>query len=217
MNEVSCSTPTGPRESLGSAVRSFGALFTVPHTLGILALAAVTYAAFITLRGLWLGPLLIERHGYSLVASGNVAMLSSLVSLFTPALFGRLDPGPGQRRRWITGFTVLLAALFGAIGLLHAEWLDVAGSIAVGLLSGYMVLQYSDVRSAYAPAVTGRAMAVFTMALFLGVALMQWVTGVAASIAAAQGADPYVAVMLTIAAMLATGALAFRCLPVPAH
>ena len=60
-------------------------------------------------------------------------------------------------------------------------------------------------------------MAVFTMALFLGVALMQWVTGVAASIAATQGADPYVAVMLTSAAMLGVGALAFRLLPAPAH
>ena len=206
-----------PRESVLQAVRGFGALFLLPHTAGIMLLALTTYASFLTLRGLWLGPLLIERHGYSLVASGNVAMLSSLVSLFTPALFGRIDPGPGKRRKWITGFTVLLAALFAAIGLLHAEWLDVAGSIAVGLLSGYMVLQYSDVRSAYAPAVTGRAMAVFTMALFLGVALMQWVTGVAASIAAAQGADPYVAVMLTIAGMLAAGALAFRCLPAPAR
>ncbi|MFY3383716.1 MFS transporter [Paracidovorax sp. MALMAid1276] len=204
-----------PRESVGAAVRGFGALFLLPHTAGIMLLALTTYASFLTLRGLWLGPLLIERHGYSLVASGNVAMLSSLVSLFTPALFGRLDPGPARRRRWITGFTVLLAALFGAVGLLHAEWLDVSGSIAVGLLSGYMVLQYADVRSSYAPAVTGRAMAVFTMALFLGVALMQWATGLAASVAAANGADPYVAVMLTIAGMLAAGVLAFRCLPAP--
>ncbi|MFN3440567.1 MAG: MFS transporter [Acidovorax sp.] len=208
---------THPRESVGAAIRGFGALFLLPHTAGIMLLALTTYASFLALRGLWLGPLLIERHGYSLVASGNVAVIVSLVSLFSPALFGRFDPGPGRRRRWITGFTVLLATLFAAIGFLHREWLDVGGAIAVGLLSGYMVLQYSDVRSAYAPAVTGRAMAVFTMALFLGVALMQWVTGVAASVAAAQGADPYVAVMLTIAAMLAAGTLAFRCLPAPAH
>ena len=208
---------TQPRESIGDAVRGFGALFLLPHTAGIMLLALTTYASFLTLRGLWLGPLLIERHGYSLVASGNVAMLCSLVSLFTPALFGRLDPGPAHRRRWLTGFTVLLAALFAAMGLLHAEWLDVGGSIAVGLLSGYMVLQYSDVRSAYPAAMTGRAMAVFTMALFLGVALMQWVTGLAASLAKAQGADPYVAVMLSIAAMLAAGALAFRLLPAPAR
>jgi predicted MFS family arabinose efflux permease len=206
-----------PRESVGAAIRGFGALFLLPHTAGIMLLALTTYASFLALRGLWLGPLLIERHGYSLVASGNVAVIVSLVSLFSPALFGRFDPGPGRRRRWITGFTLLLATLFAAIGVLHREWLDVGGAIAVGLLSGYMVLQYSDVRSAYAPAVTGRAMAVFTMALFLGVALMQWVTGVAASVATSQGADPYVAVMMTIAAMLAAGTLAFRCLPAPAH
>lgn len=207
---------TVPRESVGAAVRGFGALFLLPHTAGIMLLGLMTYASFLTLRGLWLGPLLIERHGYSLVASGNVAMLSSLVSLFTPAYFGRIDPGPGRRRRWLVGFTLLLAGLFVAIGLLHAEWLDVAGSIAVGLLSGYMVLQYADVRSSYPAAMTGRAMAVFTMALFLGVALMQWVTGLAASLAAARGLDPYVAVMLTIAGMLAAGTIAFRCLPAPA-
>ncbi|MBU0749296.1 MAG: MFS transporter [Gammaproteobacteria bacterium] len=218
VHEPAPTTHNAPqRESVGAAIRGFGALFLLPHTAGIMLLALTTYASFLALRGLWLGPLLIERHGYSLVASGNVAVIVSLVSLFSPALFGRFDPGPGRRRRWITGFTLLLATLFAAIGVLHREWLDVGGAIAVGLLSGYMVLQYSDVRSAYAPAVTGRAMAVFTMALFLGVALMQWVTGVAASVATSQGADPYVAVMMTIAAMLAAGTLAFRCLPAPAH
>ena len=205
-----------PRESVAAAVRGFGALFLLPHTAGIMLLALMTYASFLTLRGLWLGPLLIERHGYSLVASGNVAMLASLVSLFTPALFGRLDPGPARRRRWIAGCTVLMAGLFAAMGALHAEWVDVGGALAVGLLSGYMVLQYSDVRSAYPAHMTGRAMAVFTMAMFLGVALMQWVTGLAAQLATAQGADPYVAVMLTIAALLVAGTLAFRWLPGPA-
>lgn len=142
--------------------------------------------------------------------------VTSLVSLFTPAYFGRLDPGPAHRRRWITGFTVVLCGLFLLIGLLHQEWLDVGGAIAVGLLSGYMVLQYSDVRSAYPAAMTGRAMAVFTMALFLGVALMQWLTGLAASLATARGVDPYVVVMLTISALLAAGVLSFRLLPAPA-
>ena len=66
---------THPRESVGAAIRGFGALFLLPHTAGIMLLALTTYASFLTLRGLWLGPLLIERHGYSLIASGNVAML----------------------------------------------------------------------------------------------------------------------------------------------
>ena len=41
---------------------------------------------------------------------------------------------------------------------------------------------------------TGRAMAVFTMAMFLGVALMQWLTGLAASAAAGLGLETYTAV-----------------------
>ena len=211
-------TPTHgapPRESVAEAVRGFGALFLLPHTAGILLLALMTYAAMLSLRGLWLGPLLIERHGFSLVASGHVATVMSLVSLFSPAFFGRLDPGPGARRRWLTGYTVLMAVLFAAMGGWPLAWLDVAGPIAVGLLSGYMVLQYADVRSAYPAAMTGRAMSVFTMALFLGVALMQWLTGAAASSAKAQGADPYGVVMFTIAGLLAVGAAAFRWLPRP--
>ena len=202
-------------ESLGQTVRGFGALFLLPHTVGILLLALMTYASMLSLRGLWLGPLLIDRHGYTLVASGHVATAMSLVSLFSPAFFGRMDPGPGTRRRWLIGFTVLMAALFAAMGVWQLAWLDVAGPLAVGVLSGYMVLQYADVRSSYPAAMTGRAMSVFTMALFLGVALMQWITGVVASTAKAQGAEPYAVVMFTIAGMLALGAAAFRWLPAP--
>ena len=54
-------------------------------------------------------------------------------------------------------------------------------------LSGYMVLQYADVRAAYSVSMTGRALALFTMAMFLGVALMQWLTGAAGS--ASRGSD----------------------------
>ena len=82
-------------------------------------------------------------------------------------------------------------------------------------MSGYMVLQYADVRAAYPAAITGRAMALFTMALFLGVAVMQWFTGVVASLAAAHGIDAYAAVLATIAVLLAAGALAFAWLPAP--
>jgi len=208
--------PTGPRESVAAAVRGFAALFLVRHTWGIMALGAVTYASFITLRGLWLGPLLIERHGFSLVNSGNVALAVSLAGIFGAPLFGRLDPGPAGRRRWIVGFTLLMALVFAAMALAHSAWLDVAAPLAMALLSGYIVLQYADVRSAYPAALTGRAMAVFTMAMFLGVALMQWLTGAVASAAQAQGWEPFAAVLGAIAALLAAAAAAFAWLPAPA-
>ncbi|MDB5932550.1 MAG: transporter [Polaromonas sp.] len=204
-----------PRETLRQATARFGALLLLPHTLGIVLLAAVGYASFISLRGLWLGPMLMQRHGFSLVQSGHVALAMSLVALFGPPLFGRFDPGPAHRRRWIIGFTLLLAGLFAAFALTHSTLVDVAGPIAIGLLSGYMVLQYADVRAAYPAELTGRAMALFTMAMFLGVAAMQWFTGVVASLAARHGVEPFTAVLSSIAALLAAGALAFALLPGP--
>jgi MFS family permease len=215
VHEPANTSTTQPPESLGATFRGFGALFLLPHTWGILLLALVTYASFLALRGLWLGPLLIEKHGFTLVQSGNVALLVSLVSLFSPAVFGRLDPGSARRRGWILGFTLLMAGILGAMGLLHHVWMDVGGALALGWLCGFIVLQYADVRNAYPAAMTGRAMAVFTMAMFLGVALMQWLTGLAASLAHAQGADPFVAVLFTITGMLCAGGLAFLCLPAP--
>ena len=228
------------RPSVLGALRSYGALFALPHTLGIVALAWVTYASFISLRGLWLGPLLIERHGFSLVQSGNVAIAVSVVGMFGPVLFGRFDPGasrrrwivgftltvaavfgmmafdPGAaRRRWIVGFTLAVAAVFGVMAFNPGAALDVAGLVAVGVLSGYIVLQYADVKAAYPAAMTGRAMAVLTMAMFLGVAVMQWFTGAVASAASAHGADPFVSVLLTIAGLLVAGACAFVGLPKP--
>ena len=205
-----------PRPTVLAALRSYGALFSLPHTLGIMALGAVTYAAFISLRGLWLGPLLIERHGLTLVQSGNVALLVSVVGMFGPALFGRLDPGEARRRRWIIGFTVGVAALFAVMALHPGAGVDIGASVLVGVLSGYIVLQYADVKAAYPAAMTGRAMAVFTMAMFLGVAAMQWLTGAVASAATARGIDPFLVVLATIAALLLAGAAAFRWLPAPA-
>jgi len=209
-------TTTTAKLSPMTALRSYGALFSLPHTLGILALASVTYASFISLRGLWLGPLLIERHGFTLVQSGNVALAVSLVGMFGPALFGRLDPGPMRRRRWIMGCTLVVIGLFAAMALNPGSGFDVGASVAIGLVSGYMVLQYADVKTAYPANMTGRAMSIFTMAMFLGVAVMQWLTGAVASMATAHGIDPFLAVLATIATLLVLGALAFGILPKPA-
>jgi len=215
VHEPAAAARAQPRETLVQAVGKFGALFLLPHTLGIVLLGAVCYASFISLRGLWLGPLLMQRHGFSLVQAGHVALAMSLASLVGPPLFGRFDPGPKHRRRWIVGFTLGVAGLFATFALTHSTLVDVGVPVAIGLLTGYTVLQYADVRAAYPAGLTGRAMAVFTMAMFLGVAAMQWLTGLIASLAPAHGVEPFTAVLCSIAALLAAGALAFTVLPGP--
>jgi predicted MFS family arabinose efflux permease len=197
------------------ALRGYGELFRLPHTLGIIGLALFSYAAFMSLRGLWLTPLLIERHGFSLVETGNVAIAISVLGMIGAPLFGRLDPGDARRRGWILRCALLSALLFFGMALKPGAGIEVALALVISLLSGFGTLQYADVRSAYPARMTGRAMAVFTMAMFLGVAVMQWLTGGVASAASALEVERYAAVMAAIGAFLVGGALLFRWLPAP--
>ena len=208
-----------PRQKLDVlvALRGYGELFRLPHTLGIFLLALTTYSSFLTLRGLWLGPMLIDRHAFTLVETGNVALAVSVTGMFAAPLFGRLDPGEARRRHWIVACALVNAAAFAVMASSPGAAIEVTLILMVGLLSGFGSLQYADVRSAYAPHMTGRAMAVFTMAMFLGVALMQWFTGGVASLAGAAHVEPYAAVLGAIAASLCLGVLAFRMLPAPAR
>jgi predicted MFS family arabinose efflux permease len=201
-------------ESLGHALRGFGALFLLPQTWGILLLALVNYASFLTLRGLWLGPLLMHRHGMTLVQTGNVALMVSLISLFMPALFGHFDPGKARRRQWIVGAVLTMASVFVVMALVPLAWIDVGGMVVLAVLSGAGILQYANVRASYSADMSGRAMSVFTMAMFLGVATVQSLSGFAASWSLGLGQDPYAGVLLSVASLLSLGALAFRLLPV---
>jgi predicted MFS family arabinose efflux permease len=209
--------PAAPpeRENLGLALRRFGALFMLPHTAGIVVMGATAYASFLTLRGLWLGPMLSERYQMPLVMIGHVALAVSLTSMVGPALFGRLDPGPSRRRRWIVLGNLVSALMMLALASQPGVVVDVALPILFGVGSGYMMLQYADVRAAYPAALIGRALALYTMAMFMGVAVQQAFTGWVASVAPAWGLDPYVAVLLTLAALLMLASLAYTPLPGP--
>lgn len=200
-------------ESLGHALKGFGSLFLLPQTWGILALALVSYASFLTLRGLWLGPLLMQRHDMSLVQAGNVALIVSVLSLFTPAIFGHFDPGPVHRRRWIVLAVMAMAAIIAMMAFVPLAWVDVGGMVLLAVITGSGVLQYANVRASYSPEMGGRAMSVFTMAMFLGVAIVQSLSGFAASWSRAWGQDPFAGVLVCVSALLALGAMAFRLAP----
>ena len=210
VHEPALAGDSQPKPGFMQALQGFGSLLLLPHTWGIVLLGMVSYASFLTVRGLWLSPMLMDRYQFSLVTTGNVALACSVISLFVPSMFGRLDPGPARRRQRIARFALLMAAVFVALALVHQSVGSVLLLLVMSVLSGYGTLIYADVRSSYPPATTGRALSIFTMAMFLGAALMQWLSGLVAGVAERQNADIYQAVMLMIAAMLGSGVLAYQ-------
>lgn len=202
-----------PKPSWLQATKGFGGLLLLPQTWSIFLMGMVSYASFLTVRGLWLSTMLMDRYQFSLVATGNVALVVSLVSLFSPSVFGRLDPGPSRRRARIIRMAIAMACACAALGLVHHALASVALILLMGLVSGYSVLLYADVRSSYPPETTGRALSVYTMSMFLGIALMQWLSGLVAALATRHGLESYQYVMLLVAAMLLAGSAAFAWMP----
>jgi len=198
-----------------AALAGVGQILRQRHTAGILALSLVGYASYIALRGLWAAPLLVARHGFSLTEAGHVLLASSLAALLGAPLFGHIRAGAAARRRWIVAACLLTAVAFAGLAAGGPWWLDAALCVLVGLLAGFSVLQFADAKEAYPREQAGRAFGVFNTVSFLGVALVQWATGLAAGAAAGAAADPFAVAFLLVAASLAAGVLAFAVLPRP--
>ncbi|QEN88616.1 MFS transporter [Labrys sp. KNU-23] len=207
--------PGRDRPNLLAAFAEIGPLLAQRHTLGILLLGGVSYAAFLTLRGLWAVPMLMDRHGFGLVVSGHIMLATSLAALLGPPVFGLLKPGNRGRRYWIVASAAVYIAAFAALAGQSSSLVDVAAVVLLGFMTGYFILQYADVRAAYAEEVVGRAFAVFNTAIFLGVAVMQWLTGLVGSFAAGRDADPFLPVFAVIIVLLAVGIASFVLLPWP--
>lgn len=213
-------TPEGRRQpaaqtSIVAAILSLGQVLRQRQTPGILSLGLVSYAVVATLRGLWVGPYLAGRFGMGTVDVGNAVLGMSIAMIIGPLLFGRLDRGTGKRRALIAAGAVLTAA---SIAFLAARGgasfaADYAALLLFGCASSFFVLQFADARDAYAASLTGRALAMLNMAMFVGVAVMQWATGAAADAAARDGLDPLAIVLWGLAGALLLGLVAFLALP----
>lgn len=208
--------PSGDRPVLRDAVAHIGSIFKERQTLGILILGVVGYSSYIALRGLWGAPMLIERYGFTLTEAGNVLLASSIAALVGPPIFGSLDVEGRQRRYVIIASVTASALAFATLGVSTNWHIDVALYAVLGFLTGFTILQFADVKAAYSSDAAGRAFGIFNTATFLGVALMQWATGRAASLAAAHGIDQFLTAFMVIAATSFAAAAAFFLLPWPA-
>lgn len=202
--------------SKGNVLSETVAVVREPHTKGILILALFGYSSYLTLRGLWATPLFADRYGFTLTDIGNVLLVSSVAALIGPPLFGFAKAEAQSRRYLLMASIVASAAAFLILAFVSNWVVDATMCVVLGALTGFTVLQFADVKAAYGSAVVGRAFGVLNTATFLGVALMQLVTGWAAAAADVISLDQFTAVFAVIAAACLLATFAFLALPWPA-
>jgi MFS family permease len=184
---------------------------------GLIALALVSLAATLVLRGLWGGPWLMEVKALGRVEAGNVLGLFTLALIIGPVLMGMLDRAFGHRREVLAATHALAALLLaltaaGAPNYPLSEWLgieavpsqiDGALFVLMGIAISTQPLLFGMTRQQAGAQNAGKALSAINLAFFLGTALMQSATGVVATVFGLP------AVLLFMAAALIVGVIVF--------
>jgi MFS family permease len=184
---------------------------------GIIALALVSLASTLVIRGVWGGPWLMDVKGLSRIQAGNQLGLFTLSMILAPVCSGILDRRFGHRRLiLVTGhlfgaLCLALIALGGPDGFLsrlfHVGVMPAGFDSVLFVVMGFVVsthtLLFGMTTRLMGPAMAGRALSATNLSLFLGTALLQSATGI---VAAAYGLP---SVMMFVAAALTVGALTF--------
>lgn len=183
---------------------------------GLSALAMVSLATSLVLRGLWGGPWLMQVKGLSRVEAGNQLGAYTLAMIAGPLLMGMIDRKVGRRRELVAGTHAAAALLvvLMALGAPHCAvaWLfgvpvmpqyDLVLFVLIGLATSAQPLLFGMCRQLVDAQVAGKALAAVNLAFFLGTALMQSITGAVAAFAGLP------AVLLFMAAALLVGVMIF--------
>ncbi|MGL9619886.1 MFS transporter [Bradyrhizobium sp. U531] len=184
---------------------------------GLIALAMVSLATSLVLRGLWGGPWLMEIKGLSRIEAGNQLGAFTLAMIAGPLLMGMIDRKVGRRRDLVAGTHAVAAVLVAlmALGAPHyaVAWLfgvpvmppqyDLVLFVLIGLAISAQPLLFGMCRQLVDAQTAGKALAAVNLAFFLGTALMQSITGAVAAFAGLP------AVLLFMAIALIVGVLVF--------
>lgn len=188
-----------------------------PRLRGIMCLAFVSLAATLVIRGLWGGPWLMYEKGLSRVDAGHALELFTLSLIAGPVLVGMAHRRLGAGRRiafvgHLIGAIAFLAIGAGASGgplpdLLRTATLPVAYDVTLFVIAGFALstqpILYAMASSLVPAESTGKALAAVNLAFFVGVAVIQSITGAVAS------AFSLPAVFVFVSAILVAGASAF--------
>ena len=192
----------------------FSDLLKMPVLWWIIPLVFVNYMPVAALRGLWIGPYLVDTFAASAAQVGNASMMMSLTIIAGTFAYGPLDRVFGTRK-WVI-FTGNVAVLVALVALLAFG--NVSYSIAVILFTmiGFFGMSFPMIvahgRAFAPPHIAGRGVTLMNLFSISGVGFFQVISG---KIQAAEvsigitGAARYHDILLTMIVLLGVSLLIY--------
>ncbi|MDA1100182.1 MAG: MFS transporter [Proteobacteria bacterium] len=143
------------------------------------AIQFVGYATVLTVVGLWGGPYLADVHGLDGVARGNVLLALNIAVLVGVSLYGRLDHYITRRKGLIVAGAVATAAILGLLAGLEQPgfWTATILLLLFATVGSYVMLNHAFARAILPDHLIGRGLTFQNLAVFLGVAAIQSISG----------------------------------------
>lgn len=143
------------------------------------AVTAVSVAALVTVRNLWIGPYLNDAFGLDLVERGHVIFIVSVAWLVSALAYGPLDRRFDTRRGVVSGGLLIFAATTAALAVNSSESVLVVTILlsAFALTSAMVSPIFAHARSLFPDSYTGRVFTAINVCTWSGVFLIQMGTG----------------------------------------
>jgi sugar phosphate permease len=154
-----------------------------PRTWPPVLASAGAYGTLVTFVGLWGVPYLTQTYGLTRVEASNLMVLAATGIMVGSPLIGWISDRGLSRRRlpMVVGFLLYVFAWILMVapgqGRIPVGWL---GPICflMGFASGAIIIALACVREVNNPERVGLSIGFHNLPVFLGIALLQWITGV---------------------------------------
>jgi predicted MFS family arabinose efflux permease len=169
----------GRRESAAEMWHGLRAVMGNRELRYVCAIQFVNYGTVLAVAGLWAGPYLNDVHGLDGVSRGNVLLLLNVAMLAGVMGFSVVERWLGSRK-WSIGSggiaSMILLLVLASVpdpGL----WPAVVLLVLFGLASAYVMLIHAQARAVLPPDLVGRGLTLQNLAVFVGVFVMQALSG----------------------------------------
>lgn len=192
----------------------FSDLLKMPVLWFIIPLVFVNYLPVAALRGLWIGPYLVDTFGANTTQVGKASMMMSLAIIAGTFVYGPLDRVFGSRK-WVifAGNVIVLSAL---IALLLSGHLSFTWAVTLFTVIGFFGMSFPMIvahgRAFAPPHIAGRGVTLMNLFSISGVGFFQVLSGKiqAAEIASGiTGAARYSNILLLMSVLIGVSLLIY--------